>query len=359
MERTLLKEVNKTNIEARLNTRKVKPVVYPNFFDLKKVETLEFETLVGEKGVPVMADVISFDAKAPIKTRKTIEKLSGEIPKIAVKRFMKESDVLKYRRLRYDVRGRSDLQSLLDLVFSDLDFCYNGVRFRMEWLAMQAMSKGAITLTSQNNGEGMYLEEAVDYQIPTTNKSGVSVSWATTASSKPLENFQTVKETAMENGINLRYAIMRTSQFNQIKNSADTIAKVKAYVNGSGKLSITKRAINEYLLEEGLPQIVTVDPMVTHESKKGTKTVVNAWEEHRVAFVEDLKVGSLQHAPLAAEGDANLAKKVQMVKRDYTLITKWSEQEPYSEWTKAEANAFPVINDPDAMYLLRTNNASW
>ena len=32
MERSLIKQVNKKNMAARLNTRHVKPVVFPNFF---------------------------------------------------------------------------------------------------------------------------------------------------------------------------------------------------------------------------------------------------------------------------------------------------------------------------------------
>lgn len=76
---------------ARLNTRHVKPVVFPNFFGVKRKTSLKWETLTGEKGAPVMADVISFDASAPQKTREVISKLSGDIPKTAVKRGMNES----------------------------------------------------------------------------------------------------------------------------------------------------------------------------------------------------------------------------------------------------------------------------
>ena len=58
---------------ARLNTRHVKPVVFPNFFGVKRKTSLKWETLTGEKGAPVMVDVISFDASAPQKTRERSE----------------------------------------------------------------------------------------------------------------------------------------------------------------------------------------------------------------------------------------------------------------------------------------------
>ena len=68
---------------ARLNTRHVKPVVFPNFFGVKRKTSLKWETLTGEKGAPVMADVISFDASAPQKTREVISKL------LTIKRYGK------------------------------------------------------------------------------------------------------------------------------------------------------------------------------------------------------------------------------------------------------------------------------
>ena len=53
MERSLIKQVNKKNMSARLNSRHVKPMYYPNFFTPKRVTSLKWETLVGEKGAPV------------------------------------------------------------------------------------------------------------------------------------------------------------------------------------------------------------------------------------------------------------------------------------------------------------------
>ena len=70
-------------------------------------------------------------------------------------------------------------------------------------------------------------------------------------------------------------------------------------------------------------------------------------------------MGDIQHGPIAAESSATLQKIALMVKQDWILVTKWSELEPFKEWTKAEANAIPVINDPDAMYIMKTDGQSW
>ena len=117
MERSLIKQINKKNMAARLNSRHVKPMYYPNFFGVKRVTSLKWETLVGEKGAPVIADVISFDASAPEKTREVIGKMSGDIPKTAIKRSMTESEYQEYKQLQRDAQGDSDQLELVNLGF--------------------------------------------------------------------------------------------------------------------------------------------------------------------------------------------------------------------------------------------------
>lgn len=54
MERSLIKQVNRKNMGARLNSRKVKPVFFPNFFGVKQKDSLKWETLTGEKGAMLL-----------------------------------------------------------------------------------------------------------------------------------------------------------------------------------------------------------------------------------------------------------------------------------------------------------------
>ena len=56
---------------------------------------------------------------------------------------------------------------------------------------------------------------------------------------------------------------------------------------------------------------------------------------------------------------SDFKKKATTLKKDFVFISKWSELEPFKEWTKAEANAIPVVNDPDAMYIMKTDAKEW
>ncbi len=387
---------------ARLNTRHVKPVVFPNFFGVKRKTSLKWETLTGEKGAPVMADVISFDASAPQKTREVISKLSGDIPKTAVKRGMNESDYNEYKQLERDAQGDADQLALLNLAFKDQDFVYNSVRARFEWWCMQLMSRAGFHLSAKNNG-GVVTAEFVGCGMPKKNQRKSSVDWSNASTANGLQDIEDTVVAASAEGVTIRYVVMHVADFslNQRKSSVDwsnastanglqdiedtvvaasaegvtiryvvmhvadfsllkkqksTFDTLKAWVNSSSKILVTKNLINEYLAEQEIPvKIITVNPSVRIEDKAHRRKTINPWERKRVCFLEDLKVGDIQHGPIAAESSATLQKIALMVKQDWVLVTKWSELEPFKEWTKAEANAIPVVNDPDAMFIMKVD----
>nr|DAL15346.1 MAG TPA_asm: capsid protein [Caudoviricetes sp.] len=359
MERSLIKQVDRKNMAARLNTRHVKPLVYPNFFGVKQKSSLTWATLVGEKGAPVIADVISFDSSAPQKTREVVSKLSGDIPKTAVKRGMNESDYNEYMQLQRDAAGDAQQLEVLNLAFKDQDFVYNSVRGRFEWWCMQLMSKGGFHLTAQNN-QGIVTAEFVGCGMLNNNKKVSSADWASVNNGDGLQDIDDVITAASADGVNIRFVVMHTADFALLKKQKSTIEKIKAWVNQTSKIIITKKVINEYLSEQEIPvQIVLVSPAVRIEDKSHNRRTVNPWERKRITFLEDLNVGDIQHGPIAAESSESVKKKAIMVKQDFILISKFSTEEPFKEWTKAEANAFPVVNDPDAMYIMKADGQAW
>ena len=301
MERSLIKQVNRKNMAARLKTNKVKPVYFPNFFGIKKKSSLKWETLVGEKGAPVIADVISFDSSAPQKTREVISKMSGDIPKTAVKRGMNESDYNEYTQLVRDAQGDAAQLEVLNLAFKDQDFVFNAVRGRFEWWTMQLMSKGGFVLNAQNNN-GVVTAEFVGCGMPAENKKVSTVDWATAATADGLGDIEAATLAASAEGVTLKYAIMRRSDFILLRNQTSTTTKLKSWINQAPtKLAVTLDLINQYMEANMLPKIVVIDPAVKIENKAHKKTTVNPWESKRVCLLPDLMVGDIQHGPIAAE----------------------------------------------------------
>ena len=359
MERSLLKLVNQTNMMARLNTKYVRPMYFPNFFGLKKVSVLEWSTLVGDQGAPVMADAISFDASAPQKSREVIRKLSGDIPKIAVRRGMNEKDYNEYKRLQFDCNSDADKLALLNLAFKDTDFVYNGVRARMEWFCLQLLSRGGFALNASNNA-GIVTVEFVGCGMPKENKRVSTADWANAGTANGLQDIADTLEEASQRGRDIKYVVMHTSDLILLCKQKSTSDTLKGWINTTGKLTVTKESINAYLATLPVPvQIVTVNSTVRYEDKNHMRKTVSPWERGRVAFLEDAQVGKIQYGPIASEDSPAVREKALLVKKDFVLVTKWSELSPFKEWTMAEANAMPVIDDPEGLFILKTDGSAW
>lgn len=362
MERSLLKELNKSTLEAYVNRARetwLKRMFWTMFFPLKYTTQLTWESLSGSAGSPVMADVIEYNSSSPMKSRRVVSKMSGDIPKIGIKRKMDEKDWNEYQQLKA-LSGDANRSAILDIVFNDVDFTYMGVLARTEHLCMQALSKGALTLDANNNN-GVITETAVDFGIPSGNKTAVDTVWSTAASATPIADIRSVVEDADDNGYTISYIVMDKTTLNYALATTevkDTFSQFQR-LSTSRKNVVTLDDLNNMLDAMMLPHVIVVDSKVRFENDEHSLSSIATWNTGYVTFIPDTKVGNFKHGPIAEESAESVAKKATMVKRDHVLISKWSELEPFGEFTKAQANAFPTFNDVDSIYILKTNGTTW
>lgn len=363
MERSLLKELNKKNLTAYINRAReawYSRLFWNQFFGLKYTTQLTWESLAGSGGTPVMADVVEYNASAPEKARQTITKKSGDIPKIAIKRRMDEKDYNDYVTMKAMAQGDSNKSALLDLVFGDVDFCYTGVMARTEFLCLQSLSYGKLALTSSNNN-GIITETDVDFGIPSGNKTAVGVVWSTAATAVPLTDIRTKVTAAQDAGHKISQIVMDAAAFNYLVATTEAKESFAAFRGVTSKTAqfLAMQEINMYLSYHRLPPIMVVDSSVRFESTAHAKSTVAPWKTGYVAFLTDKRVGDVKHGPIAEENSPAVRKSAILTKRDHILITKFSELEPFAEFTKGQANAFPTFNDVDSIYLLKVDATSW
>lgn len=361
MERSILIDsFNKADMEAYVNRRRedfLKKAFWNKFFPLKYTTNLTWESLSGSGGNPVMADVIEYNASAPIKTRRVVSKTTGDIPKIAIKRQMDEKDYNDYNILKA-LANDGNKNALLDLVFNDIDFCYTGVMARTEFLAMQALSYGSIALTTSNNN-GIITEVDCDFGIPTGNKTAVTLQWSQASGATPLTDIRTVTKNAAASGYPLNYMLMDRTALGELTANTQVQNEFAVLRNTTIKAEPTLEDLNRLLSARLLPQIIVVDSNTRFESAAHSLTNVAAWKNGYVTFIPDMNVGNVLHGPIAEETSPSVSKKALMTKRDHILISKWSELEPFGEFTKGQANAFPRFNDVDNIFILKVDATTW
>lgn len=363
MEHSILQEASAKNLEVYLRNRVYDKLYYPDFFPIKKVNTLTWEALIGSQGNRIAADVVAYDSSAPIKTRRVISRLSGEIPPIRISRPMRETDLNDYNVLK--AVGNAGMDQLLNLVFGDVDFCVDGVNARLEWLAIQAMAGGKISLSTTNSA-GIITQSAIDFGLPSANKeveAGANYYWTTGAYSTntPITDIETIVAEAKTIGSEIKYIVMNRSKWIAFRTSTQVQNYTSAgFVSGSWvKLAPTLAVANEMLVSQGLPTIIVVDTSISIETASHTVTAYDPWldassADRYVLFCPELPLGNTLVGPIAAE--TNPAKQATLAKKGHILVSKWSEVNPTCEWTMAETNAFPVWPTISSCYILDTES---
>ena len=361
MQQSLLTEVTKKNLDAYVQERVFTPMYWPKFFPLKTTLALSYETLIGSKGAPVAADVIAYDASAPEKTRKAIKKLTGDIPKLAMKKKMSEKDLIDYWTFKNLSGGNAQLNAILDLVYGDIDACVEGVNARMEWLALKAISQTYIALSKTTNGGGIVTLNNIDYGMPAANKNHASVVWnATVTTTKPITDLRTAKAEARLQGVKFKYALMDDTDWGYFQASTETQNFVRPYTfNGTTRVNDVPDidTVNRALKANDLPTIIIIDQSITTEAEgTHTQTTANPWVTGHVALIPDLALGNMLAGPIMEE--LSPPKHVTQTKVGPVLISKFSDVDPVAEYTKGEASAFPSWPEVDRCWNLYTLSAS-
>ena len=139
------------DMQAVINTYDLKPYYYPTLFPLKQTYTLTWKALEAQVGLKIAADLVARGASIDKKTREAIARLQGDIPKIAVKRTKNDEELDDYEIMVAMTSQNPNLRALVEAWAEDTNFCWTAVAARLEWMALQQISLGKITLNNDNN----------------------------------------------------------------------------------------------------------------------------------------------------------------------------------------------------------------
>ena len=136
MKTPIIEGLTQGKLDSYLKERQYSAMYWPTLFPLKTVNSLDAKTLIGDVGSRIAAFVISYNAKAPEATRKSIETKHFDIPKVAVKRTKSEKEILDHAITRA-IQGND---AVIEDYFNDASFVYDACNGRMEEMALSFLS---------------------------------------------------------------------------------------------------------------------------------------------------------------------------------------------------------------------------
>jgi hypothetical protein len=354
MKTPIIEGVTQAGLESYLAARQYDALYWPNFFPLKDVNSLDGKTLIGAVGSRVAAHVISYDAKAPEASRKSLSTLFFDIPKVAQSRRKTEKDILEHAITR-SLRGQD---AVIEDYFNDLDFVWDSVQARMEWYSLIALSATKLQLSTTNNPQGIINETVIDFGMPTANKKYASVIWSTgnVATMDPIADFQAIVAAARKKGIKFQRMLMNADTYDLMV----AATKFRAYFTNASSIvvPINLAAVNMLLADYNLPQISVVETSVGIEAKSATITATDPWSASHITFVPELRCGDMFNGPIAEQIEKPDGVLLSMKGNVSMSIRR--ESNPVSVLTKAECNVFPSWTNVDRCYSLYTaSDSAW
>lgn len=356
-------DLDRPGLQATVNSYKPgNGLAWQTLFPLKYTPKFDLKGIEGDEGIPVSADRVAFNTKAPLKTRKTVGSWSGKLGKISISRDKDETQINEYEDLKVIAAANTEdtatARYLVDMVYDDVDFCNKGMDYRVELDALRIGSSGKQVLSKKLDGD-MATEDTINFNVPSGNFTGVTTAWSDAANADGLADIAAGQKIVKDKGLRKPlYAIMEQSKFAQLRAQKATARRLYPQTTDLSVITtemITLERINSYMRQEGYPQILIIDSYVTVEQKDGSQETLKPWNENVVTLSPTVQLGWTywKRVPLTPNTEA-----VQ-VHGSYYKLTAYSDVNPMTETTLAEAYVQPGLINRASLVFINTTNNRW
>lgn len=336
-----------------------KGLVWPTLFPLKYTPKFDLKGIEGNEGIPVSADRVAFNTKAPLKTRKTVGSWSGKLGKIAISKEKDEIEIAEYDDLKAvaaaNKEDKATAQYLVDMIYDDLKAVNDGTDYKIEIDTNRIGSNGIHSFPASIEGE-MATADVINFNIPDENFSGVVKKWSD-PEADGLADIKDAQRKIVKKGLKKpMYAILESEKFEQLLLQKSTVRRVASILANATGLASTEvlsvENVNAYMRSKGYPQFLVIDTYATIEDKAGNQETIKPWNVNVVTLSPVAQLGWTYYKPVKVLKNTEALQ----VQGKYAKTTVYSEVNPQKEVTMAEAYIQPGLINRASLCFINTNN---
>lgn len=293
----------------------------------------------------VAADYVSVDSPLPLKARDSIAQNGGKLPKVGIKRFLKESDINALNVM--EAQGGQEAEIRRRLV-QDPVFCSTGIDEQNEYAFLFGLSNGYVAVKDEDTPDALL---RIQFKYPKKNQFGI----ADASEGLTIEDLKHIKEAADINGDTIIQFWIAKSTYDKLRKT-NSAKQLVANYNGQVYTSVdnlptpTATRFNEAFEDETGATFRVIDRSVIKE-KNGVRKSEKPWNANIVIGVCNTMVGALVYGRLAEQSNPVPGVEYQTIDT-YKLISKFSKTDPLLEATTGQAYVLPVIENVDQVYQL-------
>lgn len=344
---------------SELNKQLFDNIIFERFLDWD-VPTigLDFEELIGQYNLTVVAPTIGEDSKEAILGTEGLETLKESILNHAITKPMTIKDYRKVLQLldSKSLPDRTKTEQLVKLMFGEVTDVVKSVLGKLDLIFCGALSnEGKFTLDDETNPEGG-ARGTINYNQPAENIATSKTPW-TDANIETVDCFEDIQAIidAAQDKVVFGKVLLAPALISYMCRSK----KMKQMIHGTDKSSkiVQLKDINAYMEENQFPIFEAIRRQV--RIQKGTQRIpYNPWNPKNLVFVPDGKLGIVKNA--WANNELKPENGVSYSNYGRIRVSQWGVGETQGsngvEFTKAETFALPVITEMNGIYTLKTQS---
>ena len=319
----------------------------------RTVFDLEVQMIKGARNRPVMANVITWDAEAPIGGKPGLgERVTWELPPIKRKERISEKEIIRFLTPR---AGTPDKQIAINEVYNTTRRLLDSVQARVEWLRWQALSEP--TLSYNEQGIQITFDYGYDPQLQfdVGVDANLSTYWDDTVNSDPIADLQYIQQ-VYEDVVGSPLTTIWCSK--KVVNYVLRNDAARTLIRGSGgpQAQLAPSELNTVLELYGLPTFRTYDTRVWREEEDGSVTELRPLDYRKAVMVPGFQIGETLWGPTAESRALFGTPLAQEAPGVWAQV--YGRNDPPTEWVKAAATAFPSVFNADMVVQATLLSAS-
>lgn len=345
--------------------KRARSLIWPILFPLRKTLKFDLKSLEGNDGIPISADRVAFNTKAPIKSRRKIGSWSGRLAKMGASWEKDEIDINEYEDLyARALADGTDTEAKLELyeqIFDDAQTCAAAMDYKVEIDALRIGSHGVQTFPAEIEGD-MATADEINFNVPEQNFKGVTAEnkkWSVEETADGIADiFKAAQKIEDAGGRKPLYAFMEREAFEKLAAQKKTQKRLFPAAYASQTLlgdEVTVEAVNAYMRKHEYPKILIFHSVAKREDENGNEHTIYPWAKNVVVLSPEPRLGytAWKKVPLTKNTAAYQSYGA------YYLVTMYSDINPRKEVTMAESYFQPVLTNRKSLVFINTEHTAW
>lgn len=356
-------DLDQPGLQAEVNSYKPgNGLIWPVLFPLKYTPKFDLKGIEGDEGIPVSADRVAFNTKAPLKTRKTVGSWSGKLSKISMAKEKNELEVNEYEDLKTvaaaNTEDKQSARYLVDMVYDDVKAVNDGADYKLEIDALRIGSRGIQTFPKEIEGD-MATEDVINFNVPQANFVAPVVPWNQPNADGLGDIAKWQSMIASQGKKKPMWAIIEKTTFEALLSQEKTMKRVASVLlNVTGLVSsevLSLDNVNAYMQKNGYPRFLVIDSYATIEHKDGSQETIKPWNPNVVTLSPVPQLGWTYHKPVPMVKGTDAIQ----AQGKYAKTTVYSDVNPVLEVTMIEAYVQPALINRASLVFANIANTEW